>query len=1266
MDSGTWWPLIGGRVKNVVAGVSTPVAQGGLVDVSLFRGLGATIVDIVNDFSGGGLTYTLAPSSEALPAGLQLGSNGTIFGTPTELTSGRNIVIRATNSFGFADSAFGLAVNPLEYSISLTGLTSNPTFGPSAQTGVVLTADASDFNGPPPSSVTYQWETVESGPIAGATSATYTPNASSNDGETLFCRITPDFYPTLTTDAFTIRQIPPSAAGGLADEIFDFGTGPQAIPTAGDFTGGGLTFSVLGQNATINSQTGIVEIATSAAIQAETITVTATSTGGSASSDFLVTVEGSGDLNVNFGALTKAGAGAFPVPGASISTGDPQGHWQISGGMLSPSSAGDAADLSAGGYLLTLNDGTTVDIAVDADSAHVSAAGQLNTALQELPISGGNVFVRDGDYISEGRQILSARQFTGEAVIAPDFWTDPGTGAPTWTRGVKLPGITLANGMRGLTIEGMELFADDAAAVITIRRPAEDILIRQNEIRSVDLATEHAAGRMQDGSMSSIEGVDGIENGTLTHVRVLNNYIHDVFRGASMNGGVTDNANGPCQINGNWFENCYQFFTLMGNVFTSVGTHGAEIIDNRGLHVWSTTADSGAPHSSTGLAFDSEADGLKVLGNIMHIGWTRIDAEPGFVTGATGMKLNGPLATDAYKNIELGFNVIVTKGLAIEVQGGANVDVFNNTVIRDDLNPGTTASISFEGVENARVWNNIANVYNIGTFDGDSRKGAGIIPFVTTLDTLQGYGNIREGSETYFPVVDDPTYPQIRIEDLETLFLPAQTRYARTAEQKKGALGTGRYFGNGVHTAVYDPPRATLGSGFAAFGTFWDGSDYINDVPSLPPDMTAFTVLHEGSFEADGVQMFLFGSQFRRFEVERTNSNRLRVYGKNAANEIILTCTSNFTVTQADGVVRLGIAVDMFRGVCVMTKNGVQDRWIADYDISRGETVDGSRSTHIYAQFANQQHLVGEVYRTWINDTFFDLDNEANIEAIYSETGAFQDFGPNGELVTGSAPRLYLAGQASTFGNFGSLGQVTVNGQLQDVAGSGGDEGSGGSGGSGGTYTPEAITFHTGDYTGDLALTDGTDLVIALRFRVGAGAPQGRILLDGFSNTFLQYYASGDFIRLRVENALGTSVTLESTSTFPNAGDEVSILALARIVDGATSMAELWIDGVLEDEDTANTLAGSSSLKLPRYINTADGAGANTSDMSLVGGVWIGNAGADSLTWSDFFDGSNQPTFDSASVGGVTARFFQNTVAGFNAGTNDGVDGDFTLSGSVD
>ena len=266
-----------------------PLTNGALADISLPVGFLATVTGLGQQFEGDGLSFSLAPVSDPLPAGLSFDENAVIFGTPTEAAT-RTIVIRATNTSGFMDSAVQLETFDLAFSATIDGLSDNPSFGPSAQTGVPLTAAAVGFNGPPPGPVSFQWSTLESGPIAGATSASYTPNANQRDGETLLCTISSSPYPATQTAAAVIRRVPPVAAMALQDDIFDIDTGLQTIDASVDFTGEALTYEVSGQQANIDAA-GLVTIDTSVALAGEEIVVTASNSGGSATSRFLITIE---------------------------------------------------------------------------------------------------------------------------------------------------------------------------------------------------------------------------------------------------------------------------------------------------------------------------------------------------------------------------------------------------------------------------------------------------------------------------------------------------------------------------------------------------------------------------------------------------------------------------------------------------------------------------------------------------------------------------------------------------------------------------------------------------------------------------------------------------------------------------------------------------------------------------------------------------------------------------------------------------------------
>ena len=101
--------ISGGATSTVVAiHVAPPVAAGAIPDQTWTVGT-AVSLNVSTDFTGTGITYALAPSSSALPAGLSLSAAGVISGTPTAAATG-TIVVRGTNGGGYADTGFGFAV----------------------------------------------------------------------------------------------------------------------------------------------------------------------------------------------------------------------------------------------------------------------------------------------------------------------------------------------------------------------------------------------------------------------------------------------------------------------------------------------------------------------------------------------------------------------------------------------------------------------------------------------------------------------------------------------------------------------------------------------------------------------------------------------------------------------------------------------------------------------------------------------------------------------------------------------------------------------------------------------------------------------------------------------------------------------------------------------------------------------------------------------------------------------------------------------------
>ena len=131
-------------------------------------------------------------------------------------------------------------------------------------------------------------------------------------------------------------------------------------------------------------------------------------------------------LSAEFGANTKAGAGGVPVAGAAITNGDAQGYFEITGGELGISSAGEGN--VAGLYALTLDNGDIWNVDVIADMYHVKTSAQLNTAVNEAKSQISNrkvtIVIRDGSVVGAAGEVLNYLSVLGGGALV-----DPNNGA---------------------------------------------------------------------------------------------------------------------------------------------------------------------------------------------------------------------------------------------------------------------------------------------------------------------------------------------------------------------------------------------------------------------------------------------------------------------------------------------------------------------------------------------------------------------------------------------------------------------------------------------------------------------------------------------------------------------------------------------------------------------------------------------------------------------------------------------------------------------
>jgi hypothetical protein len=145
------------------------------------------------------------------------------------------------------------------------------------------------------------------------------------------------------------------------------------------------------------------------------------------------------------GALTPAGMGDIPITGASISSGNGSGHFQVTGGAIVGSAAGVAAGYNAGPYTLTTNNGQVFVITTVANAYSI---GKQDDFFTGPPYSGVGQLIYHSVSLN-GKRIIGRPSLTCASGIDGGFasplrntnFGDSGTG---WA-GVTLESEDYAN-----------------------------------------------------------------------------------------------------------------------------------------------------------------------------------------------------------------------------------------------------------------------------------------------------------------------------------------------------------------------------------------------------------------------------------------------------------------------------------------------------------------------------------------------------------------------------------------------------------------------------------------------------------------------------------------------------------------------------------------------------------------------------------------------------------------------------------------------------
>ncbi|AEI93474.1 right-handed parallel beta-helix repeat-containing protein [Roseobacter litoralis] len=414
----------------------------------------------------------------------------------------------------------------------ITGLTSNATFGATAQSGASLGFAVSGL--PDGVTVTGQsWRTSSAGELA--TTATYAPDASTNDLENLFVVLTLSDGESIQTPASIIRH-PAPVAGTLAPVLEVQGNGTPSVNLAAGFTGADLRYSASPAWITISGSTATI----ADALRSEVVAITATNSGGSVTVDLAVSI------------AVRAPVEVQVSPSGNDTTGDgtvlaPFATPQAAQAVMIP---GDTLILRPGVYdpfEVLLNGGAASRITVATLPSEVGQAIIRGDLQQHVAYGGPGVAqdnaTRDGIRI-DGKSYITLRGLTIEYVWRNGVFIK-GAGQNTVTGNHIVEDCLVRHtGLSGIMACGerpeLAVGANDAFRT-------RYVTIRNNEVTQTNVVTDY-----NDTVTNSFGEPGGVGEAitlanSLRYAYVYNNYIHDSrqygidFKNHVVDGEITGN-----------------------------------------------------------------------------------------------------------------------------------------------------------------------------------------------------------------------------------------------------------------------------------------------------------------------------------------------------------------------------------------------------------------------------------------------------------------------------------------------------------------------------------------------------------------------------------------------------------------------------------------------------------------------------------------------------------------------------------------------------
>jgi len=459
-------------------------------------------------------------------------------------------------------------------------------------------------------------------------------------------------------------------------------------------------------------------------------------------------------FEITFGALTAAGAGRIPLNG-TIKSGDPLGHWQVKDGYLTPSPAGDAADLGAGPYRLSLSSGETRTITIIADAYTVAsdaeadalpwdaiaAAPKSRTVLFRGPANGGPAFYT---YVrpSASKAYYSApwfnlRNFAAEVVCRSADAADRAIIHTTSTSGgVRYRSFLVQTG--NVALVDLHLYAPWVEATPqynmsgTIANYSYKSGEEQQGVGALDLRNSIGNLRIEGCELSAnlrdypatprklmwygLIGDDGSAKFTGTFV-FKNNVVHGARRLLELPAG------GKVTLEGN------EFYDYGGDCVVFSGVNNDMTICWNYLHSpYNEIGDIGhADFFQWVYAGTSNITGVSIYGNILnayrHDGAPAKNDTQGFFADDIGQ----PAAPAYYEGWKIYNNLIITEsGHGITLKPGKDCFVWRNTLVKNiaanSYNGDPTIMELHNGTVGSQPSNNtfVANIATLVSLRPDS------------------------------------------------------------------------------------------------------------------------------------------------------------------------------------------------------------------------------------------------------------------------------------------------------------------------------------------------------------------------------------------------------------------------------------------------------------------------------------------------------------------------------------------------------------------